>query len=86
MIDISLNGKKIFNRKFSNLNKYSISETLRGKAKEEQSAFYSPLDCSLQVDTIFFQVDMYRFADFIVGSNSFIRDYPLNCPKRVSSI
>ena len=68
-----------------NLNKYSISETLDGKAKEEQSAFKSPLDCSLQVDAKFFQVDMYCFGDFI-GSNSFIRDCPLNCPKRVSSI
>ena len=29
------------------------------EAKEEQSAFKSPLDCSLQVDAILFQVDMY---------------------------
>jgi len=47
------------------LNKYSISETLDGKAKEEQSAFKPPLDYSLQVDAKFFQLDMYRFDDFI---------------------
>ena len=42
------------------------------EAKEEQSAFKSPLDCNLQVDANFFQVDMYRFGDFM-GSNSFKR-------------
>ena len=45
------------------------------EAKEEQSAFKSPLDCSLQVDAKIFQVDMYRFGDI------HLRDYPLNFRK-----
>ena len=42
------------------------------EAKEEQSAFKSPPDCSLLVDAHVFQVDVYRFGDFM-GSNSFRR-------------
>ena len=42
------------------------------EAKEEQSSFKSPPDCSLLVDAHVFQVDMYRFGDFM-GSNSFKR-------------
>ena len=71
---VHIHFRRKHNQKFGNLNKYSISFTVRHsmentEAKEEQSAFKSPLNCSLQVDAHFFQVDMYRFGDFM-GSNS----------------
>ena len=58
------------------MQKHSVRETLSGKkAKEAQCAFKSPLDCSLQIDAKFLQINiflMYRSGDFM-GSNSFKR-------------
>ena len=67
------------NRKFGNLNKYSISLTVRHSIENteaKEGAFKSPLDCSLQVDAIFFQVGMYRFGDSWALIH--LRYYPLS--------